>query len=94
MKFYIGWFQRLAKDQRGQDMIEYALLGGFVAVVVAAFFPTQIGPNITMVFSKVAAQLTSAANQSSSTAADACASATTPPMSLRQALLVIGGDVI
>ena len=63
MKFYIGWLQRLARDQRGQDMIEYALLGAFVAVVVAAFFPTQIGPNITMVFSKVTASLLSASNQ-------------------------------
>jgi len=64
MKFCIGWLHRLARNQRGQDMIEYALLGAFIAVVVAAFFPTQIGPNITMVFSKVTTQLMSASAQS------------------------------
>ena len=60
MKFLHTWMATWARDKRGQDLIEYAMLAGFIAVVVAAFFPTQIAPNITMVFSKVSAQLASA----------------------------------
>jgi Flp pilus assembly pilin Flp len=41
------------RDRRGQDMIEYALMAAFLSVAVAAFFPTDIAPNISSVFSKV-----------------------------------------
>jgi Flp pilus assembly pilin Flp len=44
---------RFWREQRGQDLIEYALMAAFVAVAVAAFFPTDIAPNISSVFSKV-----------------------------------------
>ena len=37
----------------GQDTIEYTLIAGFVAVVVAATFPTDVMPNIIRVMSKV-----------------------------------------
>jgi pilus assembly protein Flp/PilA len=57
MKVLYIWLARCAHDKRGQDMIEYALLAGFIAVVVAAFFPTQIGPSINSIFTKVVAQL-------------------------------------
>jgi pilus assembly protein Flp/PilA len=43
----------LAKDQRGQDLIEYALLAGMVAVAAGAIFPTTIAPNISTIFSKI-----------------------------------------
>lgn len=62
MKFFYAWLGQLARDKRGQDMIEYALLGAFIAVVVAAFFPTMIGPNISTVLSKVASELITAGN--------------------------------
>ena len=29
----------LAENERGQDMVEYALLAGFVAVAASVFFP-------------------------------------------------------
>jgi pilus assembly protein Flp/PilA len=32
----------LQRDRRGQDLIEYALLAGFVAVAVGAIFPTTV----------------------------------------------------
>jgi len=32
-------FTRLARDLRGQDLIEYALLGAFVASCAVALFP-------------------------------------------------------
>ena len=60
MKFLHSWMAAWVREKRGQDMIEYAMLAGFIAVVVAAFFPTQIAPSISTVFSKVSAQLASA----------------------------------
>jgi pilus assembly protein Flp/PilA len=44
--------QALVKDVRGQDLIEYALMAGFVAVAAAAVMP-GIGSSISIVFSKV-----------------------------------------
>jgi Flp pilus assembly pilin Flp len=41
-------------------MIEYALLAAFLAVAVAAFFPLDIAPNVSAVFSKVTNYLNSA----------------------------------
>ena len=43
---------RIWKDCRGQDMIEYALLAGFVAVAAGAVSP-GIASSINIVFSKV-----------------------------------------
>ena len=34
LKRIIGWF----KSERGQDVMEYALLGGFISIVLAAAF--------------------------------------------------------
>jgi len=50
------------RNQKGQDLIEYALLAGFVAVAVAAFFPTTIVPSITTIYSKVEGFLSTAAS--------------------------------
>ena len=44
---------QLATDERGQDLIEYALLAGMVAVAAGAIFPTTVAPNISTIFSKV-----------------------------------------
>ena len=52
------------KDTRGQDLIEYALMAGFVAVAAGAIMP-GIATNISTIFSKVAAVLNSAATQGS-----------------------------
>lgn len=48
---------RLKRDRRAQDLIEYALLAAFIAVAVAAIFPTDIAPNISKTFSKVTVYL-------------------------------------
>lgn len=50
-------FRALWKDRRGQDLIEYAMLAGFIAVAVAAFFPQDIAPSISRILSKVSSQL-------------------------------------
>jgi Flp pilus assembly pilin Flp len=44
---------RIWLDARGQDLVEYALLGGFVSVAAAVIFPTTAVPAICTVFSKV-----------------------------------------
>jgi pilus assembly protein Flp/PilA len=42
----------LGRDPRGQDLIEYALMAGFVAVAAGALMPT-VATSISTVFSKV-----------------------------------------
>jgi Flp pilus assembly pilin Flp len=56
---------RLRRDGSGQDLIEYALLAGFVAVAAAALFPQEIAPAIRTIFTKVGTNLTAAATQGS-----------------------------
>jgi pilus assembly protein Flp/PilA len=47
------------KDQRGQDLIEYALMAGFVAVAAGATMP-NVATSISEIFSKVASVLSQA----------------------------------
>jgi pilus assembly protein Flp/PilA len=48
----MAWKLRIWKDTRGQDLIEYALMAGFVAVAAGAVMPA-VATNIRLVFSKV-----------------------------------------
>jgi Flp pilus assembly pilin Flp len=43
---------RIWRDLRGQDLIEYALMAGFVAVAAGAAFP-PVADTISEIFSKV-----------------------------------------
>lgn len=54
------WKLRIVKDTRGQDLIEYALMAGFVAVAAGAVMP-GVSTQISTIFSKVSSLLTSAA---------------------------------
>jgi pilus assembly protein Flp/PilA len=63
MKNFILSIQIL-KDTKGQDLIEYALLAGFVAVGTGAIIP-GVSTNISQIFSKVASSMGSAASQGS-----------------------------
>ena len=47
------------KDQRGQDLIEYALMAGFVAVAAGAIMP-GVATSLSQIFSKVASVLAAA----------------------------------
>ena len=47
------WIARAWSNRQGQDLIEYALAAGFVAVAALAFFPPFIAPAIKTVFSKI-----------------------------------------
>ena len=57
------WRLRLWKETHGQDMIEYALLAGFVAVAAGATFP-PVANNISSIFSKITSSINFAASQS------------------------------
>jgi len=54
---------RLRKDVTAQDLIEYALMAGFVAVAAGAVMP-GIASSISTIFSKVASVMTAAASAS------------------------------
>lgn len=56
---------RMWADTRGQDLIEYALIAGFVAVAAGAIFPSTLMPNVSMIFSKLANLFSQAASQGS-----------------------------
>jgi pilus assembly protein Flp/PilA len=50
----------LWRDTRGQDLVEYALLAGFVAVAAGALLP-GISTSISTIFSRMGSVLTAAA---------------------------------
>lgn len=58
------WKLRIWKDTRGQDLIEYALMAGFVAVAAGAIMP-NVATSISSIFSKVNTNLAAAAAQGS-----------------------------
>jgi pilus assembly protein Flp/PilA len=51
---------RLVKDRKGQDMVEYALLAGFIAVAAGALLP-GISTSISTIFSRMASVVSAAA---------------------------------
>ncbi len=50
---------RLWKETYGQDMVEYALLAGFITVAVGAGFP-PVSNSISTIFSRLNSMLTAA----------------------------------
>ena len=52
------------KDTRGQDLIEYALMAGFVAVAAGAIMPS-VATSISTIFSKINSVMNAAATQGS-----------------------------
>jgi Flp pilus assembly pilin Flp len=52
---------KLARDERGQDMVEYALLAGFIAVAAGAILP-GISDNISIIFSRMGSVVAAAAS--------------------------------
>lgn len=57
---YIVLVLKVWRDTRGQDLIEYALMAGFVAVSAAAAMPSIV-TSISTVFSQVGSVLSVAA---------------------------------
>lgn len=59
----ILWRLRLwLEDRKAQDLIEYALMAGFVATAAGAIMP-GISSNISRIFSKVGSVMSTAASE-------------------------------
>jgi pilus assembly protein Flp/PilA len=56
---------RLIGNRGGQDLIEYALMAGFVAVAAGAIFPATLMPDVSYIFSKVNMYFAEAASEGS-----------------------------
>ncbi len=56
------WKLRIWNDTRAQDLIEYALMAGFVAVAAGAIMPS-VANSISTIFSKISSVMTSAGAQ-------------------------------
>ena len=54
--------RKLWRNQRGQDLIEYALMAGFVAVAAGAVMP-GVADSISTIFSQVASVMSIASTQ-------------------------------
>lgn len=52
---------RVIQDERGQDMVEYALLAGFIAVAAGALLP-PISDSISVIFSRMGSVVAAAAS--------------------------------
>ena len=52
---------KMWKDTHGQDLIEYALMAGFVGVAAGAIMP-GVSSSISTIFSKVSSVMTAAAS--------------------------------
>jgi|MudIll2142460700_1097286.scaffolds.fasta_scaffold173221_2 Flp pilus assembly pilin Flp len=59
----LAWLLRLLYEDRGQDLIEYALLASAIAVAAGAVMP-PVSNQVSVIFSKITnlAQSTPAAN--------------------------------
>jgi Flp pilus assembly pilin Flp len=49
--------KRLRGDDRGQDMIEYALLAAALVLIVAGFLPPSLMPAVDTIFSKITSSM-------------------------------------
>jgi pilus assembly protein Flp/PilA len=57
------WKPRIWTDTHGQDLIEYALMAGFVAIAAGAIMP-GVSSSISKIFSKISSVMAAAASQS------------------------------
>ena len=57
-----NFLRTLKNDNQGQDLIEYALMAGFVAVAAGAVLP-NVSTQIKAIFTTIEGQLTAAAAQ-------------------------------
>ena len=61
VRLYV-FLSNLRRDERAQDMVEYALLAGFIAVAAGALLP-GIAAGISVIFSKMSSLVNNAAQQ-------------------------------
>lgn len=56
-KYLKGILHEFWSEECGQDLIEYALISGLVAVVVAGFLPPQLMPAVSTIFSRISSSM-------------------------------------
>jgi len=61
--YKLVWKLRIWSDTHGQDLIEYALMAGFVAVAAGAIMP-GVASSISKIFSKISSVMSAASTQS------------------------------
>ena len=59
----LPWKLRIWTDTHGQDLIEYALMAGFVAVAAGAIMP-GVASSISTIFSKIGSVMAKSSSQS------------------------------
>ena len=59
-QLYLNLLKKLTRETRGQDLVEYALLAGFIAVAAGALLP-GISTSISTIFSRMSSVLANAA---------------------------------
>ena len=47
------WKRLLRKDECGQDLIEYALLVGFMVLTISVVLPNNLMPTVSNIFSRI-----------------------------------------
>jgi pilus assembly protein Flp/PilA len=57
----LNFLMRISRDRSGQDLIEYAMMAGFVAVAAGAIMPA-VSSSISTIFSQVSSVMTNAAS--------------------------------
>ena len=60
MRNVLTLLARLQREERGQDLVEYALLAGFIAVASGVLLP-PVADGISIIFSKMASVVDHAA---------------------------------
>ncbi len=43
----------ILRDERGQDLIEYALLVGFMVIAIYVVLPNDLMPTVSKIFSRI-----------------------------------------
>lgn len=61
MNYLLAFVLHLAREERGQDMVEYALLAGFIAVAAGAVLP-PISDQLSIIFSRMGSLVAAAAS--------------------------------
>jgi Flp pilus assembly pilin Flp len=56
-----GYFLRIVHEEEAQDMVEYALLAGFIAVAAGALLP-PVATSLSTIFSRMISVTSVAAN--------------------------------
>ena len=52
----------LLRDERGQDLIEYALLVGFMVIAIYVVLPNDLMPTVSRIFSRIVSIFASTAS--------------------------------